>query len=125
MFDEYGPTPRICFNMLLNKNRFTSHKESLTGAIHALSEATLRTMVTELNDYTMSAVSDTILLSKRMLKKLGDSDETNWARKSVEPITHAVEQAFQVQLCKRTRAEQLELYLYYRVSRYALFALRP
>ena len=111
MYDQHGPTPRICFDFLRPTCQFTTHKESINCALQELSGETLRQMITAIEDFKMETISDTLLLLKRAPKKLGESDAANWASKSVEPITQFIAERFRVQLCKRTRAEQLKLYL--------------
>ena len=118
MYDKFGPTPHICFDLLHNEDQLVLYEDHYNCALEGLSLETFRKMISETKTLSMDDLSDTLLLVKRMPKEelrrenLRDSDEASWVSKSVEPITHAVEVAFRVQLWKQSRAEQLQLYCY-------------
>jgi hypothetical protein len=106
MYYRYGPTPRICFSFLKDKELLSNHETRFKKALYKLSTKTLLDMVSDACEFKTDDISNTILLVKRV----DVSGRTGWARESVEPITHAVSIELRNQLDKETRGEQLQLY---------------
>ena len=115
MYDQFGPTPRICFNFLKNNYQLIEYKINLNDELDKPSLETLRGLISTTQKFSMDAVSHTIILVKRVSKELreanlDDSDHVYLGYASVEPITRAVVATLRVQLRKRTRADRLLLY---------------
>ncbi|KAH9017577.1 hypothetical protein EDB85DRAFT_2096392 [Lactarius pseudohatsudake] len=105
MFNQFGPTPRICFGFLTVKNLLSNHESDLETALGKLSSRNLLNLVTGIRNLSMDDESHTILLVRR--RKVSNGD---WGCASVGPITDAVRIALRNQLRNEMQAEQLQLY---------------
>src|SRR5260370_31457230 len=107
MYDQFGPTPRICFNLLKNKGQLIEYKIHFNDELNKLSLETLHGLISATQKFSMDAVSHAIILVKRASKKelreanLDDNDHVHLGYATVEPITHPVLAALRVQLQKR------------------------
>jgi hypothetical protein len=120
MYDQYGPTPRICFNYVQKHHLQTIHHADHDNALRDLSIERLHQMVVNLRGCNMDAVSHTLLLMKRMPENLRagnsrkisiqDYRDSDWAMARVELVSPVVEMVLQVRLWEQSQAEQLALY---------------
>jgi ribosomal protein L18E len=104
MYDEYGPTPRICFNYLRNMQSLQIHQLRYTKALANLSIEELRKMAQDATALTMDDMSHTLLLMKRMSKEvkvhttLEVLPDEDLVLVKVELVSREVEMALQVRL---------------------------
>ncbi|KAF8271397.1 hypothetical protein EI94DRAFT_1720516 [Lactarius quietus] len=117
MYDQFGPTARICFEY--TKNEFLRHEHitCYNTALNNLSSATLRSLVNKLKVHSMDAVSPMLLLVKRMSKEItkaggtfGDHDSAMAVSARVELVSPVAEMDIRLKLWEASRIEQLELY---------------
>jgi hypothetical protein len=99
MYDEYGPTPRICFNYLYNDHLLTAHQQSYEQALAILSTQKLRQVVQDVTQF-----------SKELRVNTTQDDCPGKVVVKVELVSLVVEREVQVRLWEQSRAEQLELY---------------
>ena len=102
MYTRYGPTPRICFDLLKTRGRLCEYQGNQERAISSLSSRSLQQMVRSSSDLNMD---DTIFLMKRR----GDLSRSSYI---LEPITPTIEMAIRNQFQRETRADRLALYHY-------------
>ncbi|KAH9079497.1 hypothetical protein EDB83DRAFT_2503931 [Lactarius deliciosus] len=116
MYDQFGPTPRICFDLLHNKYRLAQHKTRYNDALKGLSLETLCSWVSDTRKFSMDTVSETIFLLKRVPKKelrqanLDDSDDMDLVYSSMEPLSLGVKSVLRDRLWYESQPEQLRLY---------------
>ncbi|KAH9043153.1 hypothetical protein EDB85DRAFT_1885551 [Lactarius pseudohatsudake] len=116
MYDQFGPTPRICFDLLHNKHRLAQYKTRYNDALKGLSLETLCSWVSDTRKFSMDTVSETIFLLKRVPKKelrqanLDDSDDMDLVYSSLEPLSLGIKVVLQNLLWYEPRSEQLRLY---------------
>jgi hypothetical protein len=104
MYSRFGPTPRICFDLLKMPSRLNVHKDRFESVLSNLSSRTLQEMVHGALILKFDDVTHTILLLKRR------GNDLSRALVVVELITLDVEMALRNQLRKETQAERLALY---------------
>jgi hypothetical protein len=103
LYNQFGPTPRICFDYLEDKFLLDRHESLSARAISDLSSRHLLKIVLEAQEFNIDGVSDTIFLVRRR----GDLSRR---LSTVEPITAVVDMAIRNQLRRETQAEQFILY---------------
>ncbi|KAH9050181.1 hypothetical protein EDB84DRAFT_1555539 [Lactarius hengduanensis] len=101
MYDQYGPTPRICLESVCTKAIFAAHKNRLDSALRKLSVEKLENMASDDESHTL------ILVTR--LPRDGDDDD-KFAYSRVEPITHMIKLKIRNQLRTETRAARIRLY---------------
>ncbi|KAH8994357.1 hypothetical protein EDB86DRAFT_2926188 [Lactarius hatsudake] len=97
MYDRFGPTPRICFDLLRNKVRLAGYQSHYDAALEGLSLEVLLNAISMANNLKLN-VEDTshVLLMKRVPKEeliranLEATDGAEFVYAGFEPITHAV-----------------------------------
>jgi hypothetical protein len=116
MYDQFGPTPRICFEYVQNPALLVTHKELQSKALSNLSVETLRDMVQNTGILSIDSKSHTLFLVKRVSRKdliranLDTRGGADFCYASVEPITHAVKVALRNRLSKQSQDDRLTLY---------------
>ena len=117
MYDQYGPTARICFDFVKNPRARIRHEDKRTKALRNLSSGTLREMIDDSKLFRMDFLSHTLILVRRMSKELTIIDPKDDYAKMVsaiqprvELVSPAVEDKVRAQLWEQTRAEKLQLY---------------
>ncbi len=116
MYEQFGPTPRICFDLLSNRSRLIAYKIRCSDALEGLSFEKLRKWVSEAKKFSMDSASHTVVLLKRVSRKelkqsnLDDGDDVYLNYSCVEPLTSAVRDVLRVKLREQSRADQLQLY---------------
>ncbi|KAH9080202.1 hypothetical protein EDB83DRAFT_2513110 [Lactarius deliciosus] len=96
MYDRFGPTPRICFDLLRNKVRLAGYQSHYDAALEDLSLEVLLNAISMANNLKLN-VEDTshVLLMKRVPKEeliranLEVTDGAEFVYAGFEPITHA------------------------------------
>ncbi|KAI0256325.1 hypothetical protein BJV78DRAFT_1358290 [Lactifluus subvellereus] len=105
LYDDIGPTARICFDFLKNPYQLITHKSDYDGVISSLTVEQLRHLVLGGTELNLDATSHSIFLVKR-------EDVKDLTHASVEPISTLVKS----DLLKRIQAvkpgEQIRLYEY-------------
>src|SRR5258708_3978434 len=101
MFEEIGPTPRICIDFVLNDMRRKLHKRQLTDAINGLSLDMLTKLASNIQDLDMHDVSHKIVLVSR-------TQEFEFAQ--ITPITSHVESRLVRRLQDEERSRRLRFY---------------
>ncbi|KAI0256323.1 hypothetical protein BJV78DRAFT_1151083 [Lactifluus subvellereus] len=105
LYDHFGPTPRICFDFLLNEFQLISHEEGYQNTMHSLKAERLRRFISDSIVLNLDAAS----LSTFLLKRENVDD---LARASVEPISTFVKSELQKRIRAEERGEQIRLYEY-------------
>ena len=103
MYNRFGPTARICFELTKRKSHLNEHRYRFETALSSLSSKVLQGMVTGIFDIEESDISLTILLLKRLP---GD----DFSLPTVEIISPTAEMAVWDQLKKERQNEPLYLY---------------
>ena len=103
MYNRFGPTPRICFELSKRKSHLNEHRYRFEAALSSLSSRVLQGMVARIFDIDKFDISLTILLLKRLP---GD----DFSLPTVEIITPTAEMAVLDQLNKDTRNELSDLH---------------
>ena len=104
MYNRFGPTARICFELPKRKSHLNEHRHRFEAALSSLSSTVLQGMVTGIFNIDKSDVSLTVLLLKRL-----PGDE--FSLSTVEIITPTTEMAVRDQLTsKETLAELINLF---------------
>ena len=103
MYNRFGPTPRICFELSKRKSHLNEHRYRFEVALSSLSSRVLQGMVARIFDIDKSDISLTILLLKRLP---GD----DFSLPTVEIITPTAEMAVLDQLNKDIRKELFDLH---------------
>ncbi|KAH9006497.1 hypothetical protein EDB86DRAFT_2795089, partial [Lactarius hatsudake] len=108
MYDQYGPTPRICLESVRTKAVFVAHKNRLDTALSKLSVEKLENMVSDAVNSSLDDESHTLILVTRLPRDGDDDDKFSYNR--VEPITHMIKLKIRNQLRRETRAARIRLY---------------
>ncbi|KAH8994041.1 hypothetical protein EDB92DRAFT_1815315 [Lactarius akahatsu] len=108
MYNQYGPTPRICFNFVHNEAIFAAHKARYESTLRKLSLRKFSNMVFDEVNFDNDGESHTLILMTRL--PMDGDDEDKFAYSRLEPITHMIKLKLQTQLRKETRAAQITLY---------------
>ena len=103
MYNRFGPTARICFELPKRKSHLNEHRYRFEAALSSLSSGVLQGMVTGIFDIDKSDISFTILLLKRLP---GD----DFSLSSVEIISPTAEMAIWDQLSKERQDKPCDLY---------------
>ena len=105
MYNQFGPTARICFELPKRKSHLNKHRHRFKVALSSLSPTVLRGLVagTRIFDIDQSDTSLTIIL----LKRLPGAD---FSLSTVEIITPTAEIAVWDQLRRETDTQRRELY---------------
>ena len=103
MYNRFGPTARICFELPKRKSHLDEHRHRFEAALSSLSSRVLQGMATGIFNIDMSDISLTILLLKRL-----PGDE--FSRSTVEIITPTTEMAVRDQFSKETLTELINLF---------------
>ncbi len=101
MFEEIGPTPRICIDFLLNDSERELYEAELATAIHGLSLDTLTKLALNIPTLDLQEVSHKIILVSRMQ----DSELAQ-----ITPITSYVKSRLVRKLQDEERNRRLRLY---------------
>ncbi|SRR6266702_1484046 len=115
-YDQFGPTPRICFDFLKCEAGLIQYEARSQAALESLSLKALRKMISNATWLNLSAKSHTLLLVKRVPEKRlreANRNVTNvlkYTYASVEPITHAVEVALLNQLRQEKQSHQFKFF---------------
>ena len=117
MYNQFGPTPRICYDFLKNNAALIVHRAHFQSALGNLSLKELRTIILDASVLNLSTVSSMLFVMKRVPEKilrranLKDLDNlSKYVYGSLEPITHAVEVALRNQLWQEEQIDQFEFY---------------
>ena len=117
MYDQFGPTSRICFDYVNDPHARKRHNDKRNKALESLSSVTLHQMVDNSRLLSMDDLSHTLILVKRMSKEMKilspEDDYTNIAlavNPRVELVSPAIEDKVRVRLWEQSRAERLQLY---------------
>jgi len=116
LYNQFGPTPRICFHFLKDGALSIVYKARYEEALKKLSLNMLDDMTSQREKFSIDTESHTLLLVRRVPRKdliranLNVSDGKEFSYGSSEPITHAVKLELRNQLRKETRAAQIKLY---------------
>ena len=105
MYNQFGPTARICFELPKRKSHLNKHRHRFEVAFSSLSPTVLRGLVagTRIFDIDQSDTSLTIIL----LKRLPGAD---FSLSTVEIITPTAEIAVRDQLRRESDTQRRELY---------------
>ena len=116
MYDQFGPTPRICFQFVKHNALLVQHKERQRKVLSNLSVTKLHDQVQDIGNLAIDSDLDTIFLVKRMSREdliranLNTCDGADFSYTSVEPITYAVKVALKNYLSKQSRDDRFTLY---------------
>jgi hypothetical protein len=116
MCDQFGPTPRVCYDFLDNDPDLIEHKAHSQSALGNLSLETLREMILSASEWNLSTVSDMLFLVKRVPEKrlrranLEFDNVSKYVYASLEPITHTVEVALRNQFWREEQTDQFKFY---------------
>ena len=118
MYDQFGPTPRICYDFIKHNPSLMEHEARSQAALGRLSLRALRQMISNEEGSNPSSESQMLFLMKRVPeKRLREADLsvevdhiTKYAYASVEPITHAAEVAIRDQLWQEDQINQFKFY---------------
>ncbi|KAH8996620.1 hypothetical protein EDB92DRAFT_1793737 [Lactarius akahatsu] len=108
MYDQYGPTPRICLESVCTKAIFAAHKNRLDSTLRKLSVEKLENMAFDTVNSSLDDESYTLILVTRLPRDGDDDDKFAYSR--VEPITHMIKLKIRNQLRTETRAARIRLY---------------
>src|SRR5271154_7131868 len=109
VFDELGPTPRLCIDYLYSvdqRGKLKRHRRDVQDAISTLTTSELERLLQDADSLTMNAVSDKICLISRQDK------EDVYSEPIVSPITSFIKSRLANRFRKLERAEQIRLYKY-------------
>ncbi|KAH9051432.1 hypothetical protein EDB87DRAFT_1687260 [Lactarius vividus] len=115
MYNQYGPTPRICLDFVKDEAMFIVYKACHETALYKLWLETLGCMASQRRD-SITDASDTLLLMKRVPRKdliradLNVSNGMEFIYESSEPITHAIKVELWNRLQEETRAARVAPY---------------
>src|SRR6266436_439479 len=101
MFEEIGPTPRICIDFLLNDSERELYEAELATAIHGLSLDTLTKLALNIPTLDLQEVSHKIILVSRM---------QNSELAQITPITSYVKSRLVRKLQDEERNRRLRFY---------------
>ena len=116
MYDQFGPTPQICFEFVQNNALLVKHKEWQHKVLSSLSVKTLHDMVQDISNLASDYDLYTAFLVKHVSREgliranLNTHDGVDFSYTSVEPITHAVKVALRNHLSKQSLDDRLTLY---------------
>ena len=116
MYDQFGPTPRICFEFVKDATLLVKHKEQQKKVLLNLSVGELHDMAWGTSNLTVDSGLYTIFLVKRIPREdliranLNTCDGADFCYTSIEPITHAVKVALWNYLSKQSRDDRLAVY---------------
>ncbi|KAH9171752.1 hypothetical protein EDB89DRAFT_2096685 [Lactarius sanguifluus] len=109
MYNQYGPTPRICLNFIRNELLFAAYENRYESALRGLSLKKLGDIASDKVNFGMDDdESHTLILVTRL--PMGRDDVKKFAYGRVEPITHMIKLKLRNQLRKETRAARIALY---------------
>ena len=100
MYNQFGPTARICFELPKRKSHLNKHQHRFEAALSSISSEVLREIVAEIFDIDKADIYLTILLLKRLP---GD----DFSLPSVEIISPTAKTAVRDQLGKDTYTQRL------------------
>lgn len=104
VFDNFGPTPRLCFDTLLQPHGIDSYQCALNEILAGLTSQDLKTSVVNMGSLAADKLSHTIcLISRKNRDEL--SDNVN-----VQPITKFVESQLVICLRNLQIKDQIELH---------------
>jgi hypothetical protein len=104
IFDRFGPTPRLCFDVLSNNEWFKKHGDETQRALDGLTMENLRTSINDLEGLKMNAIWDKLCLIRRSKKHDLDSDTL------VMPITDYIRSELVIRLQKSSLRQLIETY---------------
>ncbi|KAH9017447.1 hypothetical protein EDB84DRAFT_1276537 [Lactarius hengduanensis] len=108
MYNQYGPTPRICLSFVRNEFLFAAYESRYESALSGLSLTKLGNIASAKVIFNTDDESDTLILVTRF--PMGRDDVQKFAHGRVEPITHMIKLKLRNQLRKETRAARMALY---------------
>ncbi|KAF8265132.1 hypothetical protein EI94DRAFT_1831410 [Lactarius quietus] len=103
MYNQFGPTARICFHYPRRPVLVTEHQERYSVSLRSISSRILQEIVTGLFSPELRTLSNTMILLKRLPGE-------EYHRITLEPATPTVEMDLREQLRRETHAQRLELY---------------
>ncbi|KAH9036897.1 hypothetical protein EDB84DRAFT_1416475, partial [Lactarius hengduanensis] len=116
MYNQYGPTPRICLDFVKHDALFIVHKAHFDTALYNLSLRKLSEMASDRKNFGINDESHTLILVKRVPRNdliragLNIDDGQEFSYGLSEPITHMIKLKLRTQLRKETRAARIALY---------------
>ncbi|KAH9083658.1 hypothetical protein EDB83DRAFT_2212994 [Lactarius deliciosus] len=116
MYYQYGPTPRICLDFVVDDALFIMHKAHFDTALYNLSLRKLSELASDRKNFGINDESHTLILMKRVPRNdliraglnIDDGQEFSYGRS--EPITHMIKLKLRDQLRTETRAARIALY---------------
>ena len=104
IFDDLGPTPRLCFDLLSDLEQLEKYKRDLKSAISNITVDQLINLAEEAASLRMDAVSDKIYLVRRERRDVVDSKAV------VAPITNSIQSRLANQLQNVETSVLIRLY---------------
>lgn len=121
MYDEFGPTPEICFGLLEDEARLANYRYHRKAALKGFSFEAIYNMVAEANKFNVEDMSH-LLLTKpvpkeeliQMFAKTNRefTDGAEFVFAGFEPITGAVRQKIAEEIASKDYNERRSLYNY-------------
>ena len=114
MYNQFGPTPRICYDLVKHNCRSVEYEACSLVALGSLSLEALWKMIFNAAVFNLTTVSQMLFLVKRVPEKrlrkanLEVDNVLKYAYASVEPVTHAVQVAIRDQLWLEKQIDQFE-----------------
>ncbi|KAI9442334.1 hypothetical protein H4582DRAFT_2109937 [Lactarius indigo] len=105
MYNQYGPTPRICLEFLCDRAFINAYQVRYRSALATVSLKKLSDMANDKMNFPIDGESDTLVLVRRL-----PSLDGNLSDGRLEPITYTVKLALRNQLRKEARAARIALY---------------
>ncbi|KAI0255603.1 hypothetical protein BJV78DRAFT_1119377 [Lactifluus subvellereus] len=103
LYDDLGPTPRVCFDFLKNPYQLITHESDYDGVISSLTAKQLCRLVLNGTKLNLDAVSHLMFLVKR-------EDVNVLTQASVAPISTSVKSELLKRIQEEERGAQIRLY---------------
>jgi hypothetical protein len=104
IFDELGPTPRLCIDYLSNPGRLKEYRRDLRDAILDITSGQLEKLIRDIASVNLSEVSHKLFLIFREEREVVNGDVI------VVPITEDVKKKLALQFRNLQKDEQIRLY---------------
>ena len=98
IFDNLGPTPRLCLDLLSNPEQLAEYQHDVKLVISNITADELVNLAQDADSLSMDAVSDKIYLVRRERRDVVNSEAV------VTPITHTIQSRLARQLLHSLRS---------------------